>query len=97
MFAIVNNKGKQYKVQKDQILSIDKIDAKVGDSISFDSVLFVGDDKSQKIGTPTIDGATVAAKILEHKKDDKIIVFKNMFSSLGSKLLSFVWRHVVYF
>lgn len=76
MYAIVKTGGKQYKVQKDDLLRVEKLDGKAGDKVTFDTVLFVGDDKKQTIGEPTVAGASVSGQIVEQDKDDKIIVFK---------------------
>ena len=76
MFAIVKTGGKQYKVSQDDVIAVEKLPGKVGETVSLDNVLIVGDEKDVKVGTPHIEGAHVKAKILEQKKDNKIIVFK---------------------
>lgn len=76
MFAIINNKGKQYKVAKDTTLKIDAINCKDNDKITFDEVLLVNDGKNIKVGSPVVSGATVLGTVIEQKKDPKIIVFK---------------------
>ncbi|MBL6621836.1 MAG: 50S ribosomal protein L21 [Rickettsiales bacterium] len=78
MFAIIENKGKQFKVSKDLQIKIDKIEAKEGDKITFDKVLLVSDGKSPKIGAPVVEGASVTGKIVKHARDKKIIVFKKI-------------------
>lgn len=75
MFAIVETSGTQYKVSKGQILEVDRIDQKEGTIVTFDKVLLVH-DKDTKIGTPTVPGVSVSAKIVAHKRGDKIRVFK---------------------
>ena len=75
MYAIVEVSGKQYKVREDQSLYIPRQKADVGDTITFDRVLLVSGD-SIHIGQPTVDGASVSAKVLDHVKADKVIVFK---------------------
>lgn len=72
MFAVVKTGSKQYKVSVGDKLSVEKLSGKAGDIAVLDNVLMLGD----KIGTPKVEGAAVAAKILEHKRADKIIVFK---------------------
>nr|CAG4635620.1 EOG090X0ACU [Artemia franciscana] len=67
--------GKQYKVAKDDILKVEKLEAEAGDVITIDDVLMLGGDKAE-IGTPTVAGAAVAAEVLEQKRDKKIVVFK---------------------
>jgi len=78
MFAIIENKGKQFKVSKDLQIKIDKIEAKEGDKITFDKVLLISDGKSPKIGAPVVEGASVTGKIVKHARDKKIIVFKKI-------------------
>jgi len=76
MFAIIENNGKQLKVAKDELVKIDKADLKAGAKVTFDKVLLVSDGKSPKVGTPTVSGASVIGKVVEDKKDPKVIVFK---------------------
>mgnify|MGYP001619909199 CR=1 FL=1 len=76
MYAVIKTGGKQYRVSKDDILEVEKLDAAIGASVTLDHVLLVGSDGSAKIGTPTVSGASVKATVLNQKKDDKIIVFK---------------------
>ena len=76
MFAIITTGGKQYIVSPDQKLSIEKLDGEAGEKITFSDVLFVSDDKENKVGTPTVEGATVEAEIIEQGREKKKIVFK---------------------
>src|SRR5690606_29367966 len=76
MYAIVNIAGQQFKVAEDQYLFIDSLQGEEGASIEFDNVLLAEDGGKLSIGTPSIEGAKVSAKILYHLKGDKIIVFK---------------------
>jgi large subunit ribosomal protein L21 len=76
MFAIVNIKGKQYKITESQKLFIPKIKDEIGSKISIGDVLaFSKDDKSLDIGTPSLN-LKVNATVLDHVKDDKVLVFK---------------------
>ncbi len=75
MFAIVEIAGKQYKVEKGQELYVHRLAGEEGDKADVGRVLATGDDKSMEFGTPEIKGG-VKATILEHVKDDKVIVFK---------------------
>ena len=72
MFAVIKTGGKQYKVAKDLVLKLEKVEGNAGDKINFNEVLVCGD----KVGAPLIDGASVTGEILEQKKDKKVIVFK---------------------
>ena len=74
-FAIIETGGKQYKVSASKILEIEKLDAKKGETIKFKNVLLLSDDKSTEIGNPSIEGATVEAKLLDHVKDRTVLIF----------------------
>lgn len=77
MFAIVKAGGKQYKVGKNTVIKIEKIDGERGARIQLDQVLMIGEDsKASFIGTPMVQGATVTAEITNQFKDNKVIVFK---------------------
>ena len=74
-FAIIETGGKQYKVTASKILEIEKLNAKVGETIKFDNVLLVNDDKSTEVGSPKVEGAAVEAKLLDNVKERTILVF----------------------
>ena len=76
MYAIVDIAGKQYKAEKDKFLYAPLMDGEEGTKVDFNKVLLVDNDGKVKVGTPTLKGAVVSAKILKHVKDDKVIVFK---------------------
>ena len=76
MMAVIKTGGKQYVVKAGQILKVEKLDGKKGDSISFDSVLALINSSNHTIGNPLIKGASVEAKILDQIRNKKIIVFK---------------------
>jgi large subunit ribosomal protein L21 len=76
MYAIVTIAGQQMKVQKDQKLFVHNLGGNPGDKVQFDQVLLLNDDKTIKVGSPVLDGITVSATILEHRKGDKVMVFK---------------------
>jgi len=76
MYAIVEIVGQQFKIEKDQQIFVHRLDAKEGSKVDFDKVLLMNDDGKINIGAPVITGAKVTAKVLEHLKDDKVIVFK---------------------
>jgi large subunit ribosomal protein L21 len=76
MFAVVDILGQQLKVLENTKYYVPKLKEKVDSEVSFESILLMGDDKSTQVGTPYIKGAKVTAKVLEHVKDDKVIVFK---------------------
>ena len=74
-FAIIETGGKQYKVSTSKILEIEKLDAKIGETIKFNNVLLLNDSKNTEIGNPSIDGAIVEAKLLDNVKDRTVLVF----------------------
>ena len=74
-FAIIETGGKQYKVSASKILEIEKLNAKVGETVKFKNVLLLNDDKTTEIGSPSINGATVEAKLLDNVKDRTVLIF----------------------
>ena len=75
IYAIVRAGGKQYRVEPDQTLDVDRIKADVGSTVDL-GVLLVGGNGEVSIGTPEVDKARVVAEIIEHGRDRKILVFK---------------------
>tara|TARA_B100002052_G_scaffold43020_1_gene35496 strand:- start:103867 stop:104340 length:474 start_codon:yes stop_codon:yes gene_type:complete len=76
MYAIVEIAGQQFKVEKGQQIYSHRLEEQVGKNVSFDRVLLFEDSGKINIGSPLIQGAKVTAKVLEHMKGDKIVVFK---------------------
>jgi large subunit ribosomal protein L21 len=76
MFAVVDISGQQVKVQENKKYYVPKLDKTPNSQITLDKVLLFGDDKETKVGSPFIDGLKIKAKVLEHVKDEKVIVFK---------------------
>ena len=74
-FAIFETGGKQYKVSASKILEIEKLNAKVGETVKFKNVLLLNDDKTTEIGSPSVSGATVEAKLLDNVKDRTVLIF----------------------
>ena len=75
MYAIVEIAGNQYKVEENQEIFVNRLDKEEGAKIIFDKVLLIDNTGKIKIGTPTIKGAKVTAKIISHLKGDKVLVF----------------------
>ncbi len=77
-FAVIQTGGKQYKVSKDGLVSVEKMkgEYKVGDKISFDKVLLVDDGKNTTIGTPYIKEASVEAELVQIGRTRKVMVVK---------------------
>ena len=76
MYAIVEIAGQQFKVEKDQKIYVNRLDAKEGSSVNFDKVLLIDNAGKVSVGSPLVNEANVSAKIIEHLKGDKVIVFK---------------------
>ena len=74
-FAIIETGGKQYKVSASKILEIEKLNAKIGETIKFKNVLLLNDNNNTEVGSPSIEGASVEAKLLDEVKDRTILVF----------------------
>lgn len=75
MYAIIETGGKQYTVEAGNKLRVEKLDAKEGDVVTFDKVVFVSGDEP-KVGTPYVEGAKVEAKVLAQDKAKKVVVYK---------------------
>ena len=76
MYAIVEIAGQQFKVSKDLKVYVHRLSDKEGDAISFAKVLLLDDNGTITLGAPAVEGASVEAKVLQHLKGDKVIVFK---------------------
>ena len=76
MFAVVDIAGQQFNVEENTKYYVPKLDVEVDKEITFDKVLLLAKGKKTEIGAPVLDGVSVTAKVLEHVKDDKVIVFK---------------------
>ena len=75
MYAIIATGGKQYRVSEGDVIYIEKIDAQVDSTVSFD-VLLVGNDGDVRSGTPIVEGAKVEGKVVGQVRGEKIVVFK---------------------
>lgn len=76
MFAIIETGGKQYKVSAGQKLKVEKLDAVIGSTITFDKILLKADGEKAEIGTPYVSGGSAEAKVLNQGRADKKIVFR---------------------
>jgi large subunit ribosomal protein L21 len=76
MYAIVETGGKQYKVSEGDVIVVEKLNAEVGSTIQLDKVYLIGGEDGVRVGTPTVAGASVSAKVVEHGRGEKIVVFK---------------------
>ncbi len=75
MYAIIATGGKQYTVKEGDIIRVEKLDAEEGTKYTFDQVLAVNDG-TLKVGTPTVDGASVTAEVVGNGRGRKVIVYK---------------------
>ena len=76
MFAVIRTGGKQYRVQPDQVLKVEKLEAEAGGTITFTDVLAVGGEGSLTVGAPTVAGATVTATVIAQDRLEKVIIIK---------------------
>lgn len=76
MYAIVDIAGQQFKVEAGRRIFVQRLDAEVGTSLDFNKVLLTDNEGSVKVGAPYIEGANVKAKVLDHVRADKVLVFK---------------------
>jgi len=76
MYAVIKTGGKQYRVAKDDVIVVERLAGSAGDKIELDQVLMLDDGKAPTLGTPLVNGASVAATVLDQSRGDKIIVFK---------------------
>lgn len=76
MYAIIASGGKQYRVEKDEVLRIEKISGEIGDAVTFDKVLLLADAEKVTVGRPLVDNIAVRGHIIEQDKAKKVIVFK---------------------
>lgn len=75
MYAIIVTGGKQYRVQQGEAVYVEKLDAKAGDKVTFDQVVFVGGD-STKVGAPLVSGASVTGTVEKQGQEKKVVTFK---------------------
>jgi len=78
MYAVIKTGGKQYRVQPGDVLVVEKLDGDAGSDVSFGEVLMLGGDKGITVGAPLVDGATVAATLIETRKGEKVKIFKKI-------------------
>jgi large subunit ribosomal protein L21 len=76
MYAVIKTGGKQYRVEENDVVKLEKIEGEVGSNVKFDQILALGGANGVEIGAPILSGVVVSAEVLEQKKDDKVIIFK---------------------
>ena len=75
-FAVIETGGKQYKVRKDDVIDIEKVEIPSGNSFVIEKVLMGGTEKDIKVGAPIIEGAKVELEVVDQFRDEKITIFK---------------------
>jgi large subunit ribosomal protein L21 len=78
MFAVIKTGGQQFKVKKDDIIRVQKLDVPINSEVNIEHVLMVNDGSVLKIGSPVVSGSIVKAIVVDHIKDDKVIIFKRI-------------------
>lgn len=76
MFAVIRTGGKQYKVAKDELLEVERVDAKAGDKIELPVLMIGGEGGETKVGAPLVDGAKVKAEVVDLTRGPKLTIFK---------------------
>jgi large subunit ribosomal protein L21 len=76
MYAVIRTGGKQYRVAKDDVIVVERLGAPKGEVVELGEVLMLAGDGTAAVGAPFVPGASVAAAVLEHRQNDKVIVFK---------------------
>lgn len=76
MYAVIKTGGKQYRVSKDDVITIERMGAAPGASVNFSEILFIGGAGEAKIGAPHVAGARVSGQVLEELRADKVLVVK---------------------
>ena len=76
MYAVIKTGGQQYQVSEGDVIQVEKIEGRMGDTVEIDDVLMLRTDSDVKIGTPVVQGAAVSATIVDQVKGKKIIVYK---------------------
>ena len=75
-YAVIESGGKQYRVSSGEVVSLEKLEVEVGQTVRLDKVLMIQAEKETSVGNPTIEGACVIGEAVSHGRDKKIIVFK---------------------
>ena len=76
MFAVIKTGGKQYRVAAEDVITVEKLNAEAGETVEIADVLMIGGDGATQVGAPLVEGATVAAEVVEQGRGNKILVFK---------------------
>ncbi|MBU0676666.1 MAG: 50S ribosomal protein L21 [Verrucomicrobia bacterium] len=75
-YAVIETGGKQYRVEKGDVLTVERLTADEGKEVNLDQVVALSNGSDLSVGTPTVKGATVKAKVVEHLRGSKLVSFK---------------------
>jgi len=75
-YAVIQTGGKQYLVRHNELVSVEKLNAETGSTVTFDQVLAFSDGSTLNVGTPVLDGTTVTAIVMEHYRGPKVVSYK---------------------
>jgi large subunit ribosomal protein L21 len=75
-YAVIQTGGKQYLVRHNELVSVEKLNAETGSTVTFDQVLAFSDGSNLSVGTPVLDGTTVTAIVMEHYRGPKVVSYK---------------------
>jgi len=75
-FAVIAAGGRQVRVEPGELVRVDRLHSAAGEQVTFDRVLLVGSDAGLKVGTPVVAGATVTARVIEERREKKVLIFK---------------------
>ena len=76
MYAVIETGGKQYRVSEGDIITVEKLEAEVGEALTIKEVIALNKDNDLLIGAPYVTGASVKAEVLEHGKGEKVVIYK---------------------
>ncbi|MGD9537403.1 MAG: 50S ribosomal protein L21 [Alphaproteobacteria bacterium] len=76
MYAVIRTGGKQYRVEPNDVIEVERLPVEAGATLEIAEVLALGGGDATRIGTPLVDGARVAATVVEHRRGEKVIIFK---------------------
>mgnify|MGYP001113626093 CR=1 FL=1 len=76
MYAVIVSGGKQHRVREGELIKLEKIEAATGESVEFEKVLLVANEDDVKVGTPLVEGAKVAAEVVNHGRHKKVSIIK---------------------
>ena len=85
MYAVIVTGGKQYRVEKGDVIFVEKLNAEAESEFSFDTVLAVGEEGNVKFGNPTVAGAKVTGKVVKNGKGKKLNILKGSMRKMGHR------------